>query len=355
MSADLTVFELPAETALSVFTDVGRYSDFYKKLKAETDNLIPDISTKSGRDEIKTTAFKITKVKTSLDKTALALTEDWRTKTVAVNKARAVMVKELEGLANTVRKPLTDWEEAEENRLRNCRAAIDGFKAAALVSLDATSTSVKALRNQILVNVPTAETFLDMFEEATDAHHRAVVSLANAEVRLVKEEADRAELKRLQDADAERQRLQVEKDAAEQAERESEERARIKAEQEAAATKAEEQRIEKAKHDAAAAAELVAKEKAEAYASEVERKHQAELAAEKKRADEATAAEAKRVADAKAEADEQTKRDVDQAHRTAVKSAAKQALMTCGADEDTARKIVMAILAAEVPNVTLRF
>lgn len=48
-------------------------------------------------------------------------------------------------------------------------------------------------------------------------------------------------------------------------------------------------------------------------------------------------------------------RDRDQAHRTAVKSAAKTAIMSCGADEETARKIVVAILANEIPNVTLRF
>lgn len=61
------------------------------------------------------------------------------------------------------------------------------------------------------------------------------------------------------------------------------------------------------------------------------------------------------AAAAKRLADEQAKRDRDQAHRTAVKSAAKTAIMSCGADEETARKIVVAILANEIPNVTLRF
>lgn len=132
MSTELSVFELAPETALAVFTDTRRYSDFYNKLKSETDKFVPDISTKSGRDEIKTTAFKVTKVKTSLAKQALALTEDWRAKTVAVNKARAVMVAELEALADTVRKPLTDWEAAEAQAKRDAdQAHRAGIKLAA--------------------------------------------------------------------------------------------------------------------------------------------------------------------------------------------------------------------------------
>lgn len=34
---------------------------------------------------------------------------------------------------------------------------------------------------------------------------------------------------------------------------------------------------------------------------------------------------------------------------------AASAIMSCGVDEETARKIVVAILANEIPNVTLRF
>lgn len=36
-------------------------------------------------------------------------------------------------------------------------------------------------------------------------------------------------------------------------------------------------------------------------------------------------------------------------------SAAKEAIMTCGVDEETARKIVLLIKAGEVPNVKMEF
>ena len=53
--------------------------------------------------------------------------------------------------------------------------------------------------------------------------------------------------------------------------------------------------------------------------------------------------------------EERARLEADQAHRNAVKGRAKQAIMSCGADEDTARKIVLAILAGEVPHTTISF
>lgn len=51
----------------------------------------------------------------------------------------------------------------------------------------------------------------------------------------------------------------------------------------------------------------------------------------------------------------QAKRDADQKHKTAVMKAAKEAIMTTGADEETAKKIVLLIRANEVPHVRLQF
>ncbi len=52
---------------------------------------------------------------------------------------------------------------------------------------------------------------------------------------------------------------------------------------------------------------------------------------------------------------ERQRREADKAHRQSVMTAAKQAIMTCGVDEDAAKKVVLAIIAGEVPAVTLEF
>lgn len=120
--------------------------------------------------------------------------------------------------------------------------------------------------------------------------------------------------------------------------------------------------------------ERAAKEEAFAEASrkaredheKAERRHNEALAAEKRRADEAEAArkaeadriaaeEAARAAEAKRLADEQAARDHNRKHRGEVMKAAKLALMEVGAEEEIAKKIILAIVAGEIPAVTLRF
>ena len=114
------------------------------------------------------------------------------------------------------------------------------------------------------------------------------------------------------------------------------------------------------------AAALLRAEGSTAERDRIQREHEEALAAERRRAEEAERTaqaerdraakeEADRKAEAEREAAAQAKRDADLKHRSAVKTAAKQAIMSCGADEETAKKIVLAIIAGEVPAVSLRF
>jgi colicin import membrane protein len=48
-------------------------------------------------------------------------------------------------------------------------------------------------------------------------------------------------------------------------------------------------------------------------------------------------------------------RAADKAHRAKIMKAAKEAIMTCGIDEEAAKKVVLLIRAGEVPNVSLAF
>ena len=105
------------ENPVALFTDAAKFSDFYARVKAETEKLTPDTSTNKGRDEIRSMARKVVTTKTTLDKAAKALTEEWRNQTNQVNAARNKMVADLAALAEEVRKPLTDWEAAEELRI----------------------------------------------------------------------------------------------------------------------------------------------------------------------------------------------------------------------------------------------
>lgn len=361
------------QTPVVVLTDKAQRESFYEHIQREVDAFEPDLTTEKGRKAIASLAYKIARTKTAIDDAGKKLNEDARARINAVDAERRAVKEKLTALAVEVRRPLTEWEEFEKERITDCRAVIDGIKAAAVVTIEDTAATVRARGAEVWNTAIDADRFGDMAAEANAAKEMAVATLKSALARLTKEEADRVELDRLRAEAAERE----ERDRAEREAREAEERAAAEAkaaeerriaderaaeERRVAAEKAEAARIERAKQEAAAAAERAAKEEQ----AKRDREHAEQIAAERRRAEEAEAKaqaerdriaadEAERQAEAKRLADEQAARDADQKHRSAVMKAAKEAIMTCGVDEEAAKKIVLLIRSGEVPNVALRF
>lgn len=349
-----------------VLLDKERFTQFYEAIKAETDKLVPDLTTEKGRKEIASMAFKVAKTKTAIDAAGKLLNEEARAKINIVDAARRDIREKLDALKDEVRKPLTDWEAKEEERVTACEALIGRMKAAAIVPLEDTAQSVADRLAEVKAFALDEGQFQTLLPAALQQQAATVDALTAAHARLVKEEADRAELDRLRAEAAERaerERAEAEaKAAAEVAER-------AKHEAEARAARAAEE--EKARIEAAAkAAEEAARAQAEAAAraerEAAERAHAAALAAEKRRADEAEAARraeadriaretAAREAEEKAAAEAAAARAADIEHRSKIMGAAKQAIMGHGVGEQTARAIVLAIAAGDVPNVSMRF
>jgi colicin import membrane protein len=388
-----------------VLFDTEKFDVWYEKLKANapTD---ADVSTKKGRDTLRSYAADIRSQKAAIDRDRLRLTKEWREMTSQVNDAGKLINERLDKLADEVRAPLTEYEEAEKARVAECRAVIDGLKAAAVVTMEDTASDVRDRGMSVWSTKIDADRFGDMAGEAEAAKGIAVETLKAALARLTKEEEDRAELAKLRAAEEERTRIEEEKAAAAEIERKVADAARIEEERKAAAEKEEADRIAQAARDAEQKARDEAA--AELEAAEAKRRHarqiiehikqvglgmiggqpypygillheltdkivinddlgdmQGEVAAIRdatlatvNAAMERDAERAKRdeeAAEKQRLADEQAARDADKAHRSAVMKAAKEAIMTCGTDEDTAKKIVLLIRSGEVPNVTLRF
>ncbi|WP_375272082.1 hypothetical protein [Sphingomonas sp.] len=349
-----------------VLLDAGKRDDLFDHIQREIDAFEPDLTTVKGRDAIKALAYKITRTKTAIDAAGKQLNEDARAKINVVDAARRVARDRLDQLAEDVRRPLTAWEEAEKARVAECEATIAQIVSAGTVTLDDTAATVRERGASIWQTEIDADRFGGLFEKATSAKDHTVSLLKTALARLTQEETDRAELEKLRAEAAER----AERERQERVAREEQERAEAEAkaaeERRVAAEKAEADRLARIEREATERAQREAEAAARAEQERRDREHAQQLAAERRRAEEAeqtaqaerdriAADEAARRKQAEQEAAAQAKRDADQQHRTSVKTAAKQALITCGADEDTARKIVVAILAGEIPNVTLRF
>lgn len=395
-----------AQTPAIVLTDNQKRDELFAHIQREIDAFEPDLSTAKGRDAIKSFAFKITRTKTAIDDAGKKLNEDARARINVVDAARKVAREKLDEMSKSVRKPLTDWEEAEKARIATIDGMIAEMKAHARVDSLDTAAMVRERGKHIWDLSFDPDLYQDRLAEAEQAKAETVETLKAALARLTKEEEDRAELERLRAAEAER----VAKEQAEREEREAAERAaaEAKAEEErrAAAEKAEQERIEQVRKDAAEAAQREADEKAAAaerkrnyarqiiehikqvglgmiggqtypYAilireltdkiaiddqlgdmqEEVRAIRDATLAnvqAAMERAQERAEQEAREEQERIAAA-EQDKREASQKHRSAVMGAAKEAIMTCGVDEETAKKIVLLIRSGEVPNVKLEF
>lgn len=352
-STDITT--IVADNPALILADQARRDDLLAHIKAEIDAFEPDLSSAKGRDAIKSFAYKIRRTKTAIDDAGKKLNEEARARINAVDAARREVREELDGLAEQVRKPLTDWEEADKARIEECRLDIESFKKAGVVTLNDTSETVRERGTDLWRQSIDPERYRELTDEAQAAKDQAVATLQSALARLEKEEADAAELEKLRAEAAERDRIEAEKRAAEEAERQRAEAEAAEQRRKEAAEQAERERI--------AAAEKAAAERA---AREAEERHQVELAAERERAAEAeraAQAERDRIAAAQAQreegerraAAEQAARAADQAHRSKVKAEAVGDLMTVGVSERLAHKVVQAIVAGDISHVSLRF
>lgn len=356
----------------------------FAHIEAEVEAFEPDMTTTKGRDACRALAAKVTKTKTTVDAARLKLTEDARAKIKIINESGGTIKERLVALADRARAPLTAWETAEEARLEACKATLERFRQAAIVPLDATADGLRARINAVAAESMDEDHWQGMIELASKARATALEALTSALAIVEQKEKDAAELVRLREEAAARE-AQIEQERLAREERERQEtEARERAESEAreaeeakareaqdeadreaaqarqeqeAADRAEQQRIA-SEQAATAAAERAREEeaaRAAEQAAETQRAHAAELEAERARAVAAEEREAERIAAEQAAAAERAKLEANQARRRKVKTEAKEAFMRCGASEDTAQKIVLAILANEVPRVALDF
>ncbi len=328
---------------------------YFAQLKAEVSTEGEDISTAAARDRIKSKAQSIRTRKAAVDRTRKGLTEHWRQQTAAVNAAGKVLEAEYDALIEVVRKPVTEWEEAEKARIAEADRIIEWLTNAKTVNYGMTAYDVENRLDTIRGANLNSEILGPRTEMAEDLKAEAVAALTEAAAGLRAQEQQAREL----------EQLRAEREAAEARRRQEEAERQAAAAREAAA-KAEAERIERAKVEAAEQARRDAEAAAERERIERERAAKAEIDAANARAAEAeraAAAERQRLADleaaqkaaADAEAQEKARREADLAHREQVIGAAADALTALGLTKKLATAVVNAVAAGNVPNMSVRF
>ncbi|EPC3581451.1 hypothetical protein ACRZDW_005308 [Citrobacter braakii] len=329
---DLVVIE--KSSAMAVFTNNEQLDPIIEKIEKEARSLVPDVSTKKGRDAIASMAHKVARSKTYIDNAGKDLVAELKALPKQIDESRRIVRERLDALKDEVRRPLTEWE-AEQERIAAGKAAeeerlrIEAEEKAAL----------EALKKQI------------------EADHEMALLMNDAFDRAAKEKAEEAERQRIAHEE------ELKRQAVEQAKREAEEKAAAEL---AAAKKREEDAIA-----ARAQAELLAKQakeraeqEAKDAAAKAEAEKQAAVAAEQRKAQEeadrikreAEAKEAARLAEEKRIADEKAKREADVKHRKVVGTEIVNALTAnTSISRDQAIEVLKALMDGLVPRTQINY
>lgn len=355
----------PPETALQVYSKPGGLEPWLDKIRAEVTGHVPDLTTKKGRDAIASLAFKVRKAKTALDEIGKEQVDRLKEIPKKIDAERKRMRDTLDALADEVRAPLTQWQEAEEARQKRHQQGIEWFRLRADENHGLTADELRA--NITAVQARAVDASWEEYEaEAHRVKARALDSLMQALAAREKYDAEQAELARLRAVEAARAQKEREeriaREAAEQAQREAD--ARAQAEREAAilreqeAKAAAERRELELKLQAEQAEKAAAQAKADKLAAE-QRAEQERLAAierEKQAVEAARQAEIKRQADAKAAEEAETaRREADKAHKGKVNRAALDAFVAGGMPEECAKQAVTLIAKGLIPNVRITY
>lgn len=382
---DLAVMSQPLQAA-AVFAP-GGVDDILAKLKAEVRAIPTDISTAAGRKQIASLAYKIARSKTALDEMGKNLVAEWKAKAAAVDADRRKIRDELDALRDEVRRPLDEWEAAEEARVKGHETALADL--AALAVFDTPEPAIETIDARLHQARTHNREWQEFSARAAATQSATIASLEGLRERRVKQEAERAELARLKAEEEERKRRereeQIAREAAEKARKEAEEKAareareaaereaaeRARVEREAAAKlaaeKAERERVEREKREAEEraakaeadriAAEKRAEEERKAAAERAEReaKEAAERAEREKQA--AVEAERKRLAEEQArEKAEAEKREANKRHAAKINGEVVADLVANAAiSEATARAVVTAIAKGQVRHTRISY
>lgn len=355
MTEVLELTELPpAETALQIYQTANGLDPYIERIRQEVTGHEPDLKTKKGRDAIASRAFKVRKIKTALDGLGKEQVDRLKEIPKLIDAERKRMRDELDALADEVRKPLTEWEEAEANRIAMHRNGLESMASQArevgALNSDALRLRIESIEAEVI-----GESWEEFEAEAHRVKTKALEILNAALTDRQKYEAEQAELAELRRKQAEQEQkdreAEIARQAAEKARTDAE--AKAQAERDAAAKREADAKAAQAKaeQDAKDAAERQRRAEEQAEAERLASVERAKQAAEAARQ-----AEIKRQADAKAaEEAEQRRREADISHKASINNAALAAFIENGLPDECAKQAVILIAKGLIPAIKIQY
>lgn len=318
---DLVVIE--KKNAMAVFTNNDQLDPLIEAIEKEARSLVPDVTTKKGRDAIASMTHKVARSKTYIDNAGKDLVAELKALPKQIDESRRVVRERLDALKDEVRRPLTEWEE-EQERIK-AEEAMNALHAEALAMNE-------EFDRQLAARIESDHEMALLMNDAFDREQAEKKAEAERQ-RIAREE----EIKRLAEEKAKRE-------AAEQAQREidaaaAREREAILAKERAEREQREAaERAEREKQAAVEAERRKAQEEADRIRREAEQREQARLAEEKRKAD------------------EQARRESDVRHRKAVGTEIVKALLAnTSLTRDQAIEVLTAVKDGRIPHTGISY
>jgi hypothetical protein len=339
-------------TALAVFTNAEKVDPILDAIRKIVAEFKPDTTTAKGRKEIASIANKVARSKTYLDDIGKKLTDEYKEIPKKIDANRKRIRDELDALKAEVRRPLTEWEEAENRRVQFLKDRINGIYMRGAQTQDSVHVGLSI---KDIENIAIDESWQEFAAEAAQVKDKVLADLRACLEACLRREAEQAELARLREEKAKRDAEERDRRIAEAAA----EKARKDAEEAAARAAAEVERKAKEEREAAERRELelkLAAERAErerlAAIERAEREKQAAVEAERRRQEEAERVRLAEEARAKAETE---RRAADEANRERIHLEIRDFLMSEGLPLSNAAAVVSLLSTGSIPHVSVRY
>ena len=348
---EIQVLEQNSNAIVEAYKTEGGAQSLFDRIAEQARSVVPDLSTDKGRKAIASMARKVASSKTAFDAHGKELKEQYTVITSKIDADRKLFRDQCDALRDEIRKPLTDWENADKQRIIDIEIRINGLKQQFGSSL---STDIQNDIDRIQA-IEIDDSFMEFQDKAKLQKYETIELLSKLLTEAKESEAKQAELEALRIAEQERLQREHEdriaSEATEKATREAEEKARFEAERVQREKLEAEQReaLLKAEKEAALLREEQLKQQA------IEREKQAEI--DRQNAIEAERKRIEQEAQAKAEADRkaQEAREADKAHKKKVCDSILVELAKLNIDEQTGKDLIKAIYNNQIPNITIKF
>ena len=374
MSAEqklIAIEEISEANAPAIYV-AGGLQQFIDLVKGEVEGEVPDLKTRKGRERIASLAAKVSKSKTAVEKPGRDYLRRLKEMPKVVEAELREFVTKMDALRDDTRRPLTEWEAAEDARIDRHNDRLNWLKTLADDLGELTSLHIKGLIAEA-EGMQLGAHWEEFEAEAANAKDKVLTTLRAALLKREQFEAEQAELARLRreaEKRAEQDRIRLAQEAAVEAERQrvaqeqqAERDAAAKREQDlkdqaaAQEREAENQRLQlKLQAEQAERARIQAEADRVAAEQRMEQERQAAARRAEEAAEQARQEERRRADAAAAEiVRQQEVRERDVAHRRSINRAALDAFVAGGMTEECAKQAITLIAERKIPNITISY